>query len=142
MGSVNKSFRRHSHHSVGFAPMSGIDCDASLQSTQTKRRRFQRRGSKSASMFKAMSAGSMGTSDNSLDTKSWHGQITLANQMFSQSAVRNEESGDDRRFSLMSIQQIPNDSVRSCLTSGSELSSSTATALSDADNEAIDALFG
>ena len=85
--------------------------DASIQSTNT-RRRFQRRGSKSASMFKALSMG--------------HLTETLLKD---DSAINTEEPTNNDVF-IQSMERIPNDTARSFLTS---FGGSTVTFSSDAE---------
>ena len=90
--------------------------DASLQSTNT-RRRFQRRGSKSPSMFKALSLGNLGETllkDEQQPSLSQH--------------HHQQEQQPNSFFMTNSRNQIPNDSVRSFLTSFGE---STTTFSSD-----------
>ncbi|OEU07590.1 hypothetical protein FRACYDRAFT_271961 [Fragilariopsis cylindrus CCMP1102] len=70
--------------------------DSSLQSTNTARRRFQRRGSKAPSMFKAMSLGDLGLDETPEEEPS---------QLVQQQTLS------------MNDQMIPNDSCRSALTS-------------------------
>ena len=70
--------------------------DSSLQSTNTARRRFQRRGSKAPSMFKQMSLGDLGLDETPEEEPS---------QLVQQQTLS------------MNDQMIPNDSCRSALTS-------------------------
>jgi len=94
--------------------------DSSLQSTNT-RRRFQRRGSKSPSMFKALSLGNLG------ETLLKDEQQLLSSQHQHQHQHQQDQQPNSF-FMINSMNQIPTDSVRSCLTTFGE---STTTFSSD-----------
>jgi hypothetical protein len=102
--------------------------DSSLQSTNTARRKFQRRGSKAPSMFKAMSLSSLG-----LDETPEEGEPSQHQQQQQQQQVHAQQNVLQNSFVSMesmnhSHQMIPNDSCRSALTS---LGESTTTFGSD-----------
>jgi hypothetical protein len=99
--------------------------DSSLQSTNTARRKFQRRGSKAPSMFKAMSLSSLG-----LDETPEEGEPSQHQQQQQVHAQQNVLQNPFVSMESMnhSHQMIPNDSCRSALTS---LGESTTTFGSD-----------
>ena len=83
--------------------------DSSLQSTNTARRRFQRRGSKAPSMFKQMSLGDLGLDETPEEEPS---QLV---QQQTQEVLHN--SFVSMESMSMNDQMIPNDSCRTALTS-------------------------
>jgi hypothetical protein len=96
--------------------------DSSLQSTNTARRKFQRRGSKAPSMFKAISLCNLGLDETPEEEPSQLVQQVLHNSFVSMESMS------------MNHQMIPNDSCRSALTS---LGESTTTFSSDCMNDSF-----
>jgi len=134
----------------------GFNDDASLQSTNT-RRRFQRRGSKSPSMFKQLSLGNLGETllkeeqtkrRSSSSSMSLSSSLSLQQQQQPYPSLFTMDNNDMMSSSSGSSEMLlPHNSVRSCLTSLGEsttldLGESTTTFSSDFEAEEESLEFG